>query len=206
MARPKKRKREIESTRRHIIDAAARVFAAKGFAGASMQAIATEAGYSPPSLYSYFDGKQAILDALLKQLHKDAEDLFEIAYPSGLSFRQKLELLLMKHVNTVEKNHEAYVFFNRHEGMTEAAEAGDIVSPIPYIKRITDWLAEVAQPEDLGGRPAEEAAYLLWGVQHALFTRWLAEETPGSAAKLASEIVVFFMGGLAAVASQESES
>lgn len=169
-----------------------------------MQEIASEAGYSPPSLYTYFEGKQGILDALLKQLHQDAEDLFEIAYPSGLSFRQKLELLLIKHVNTVEKNHEAYVFFNRHEGMSAAADAGEVVSPAPYIKQISAWLTEVAKPEDLGGKSAEEAAYLLWGVQHALFTRWLTQDVPGSAAKLASEIVTFFIGGLAAVASEES--
>lgn len=49
-----------------ILEAAARVFAASGYAGATTNHIAGEAGVSVGSLYEYFPNKDAILAALLE--------------------------------------------------------------------------------------------------------------------------------------------
>jgi len=52
-------------TREQLLDAAARVFAEKGFAGASVEEIAESAGYSTGALYSNFDGKEQLFLELL---------------------------------------------------------------------------------------------------------------------------------------------
>jgi AcrR family transcriptional regulator len=52
-------------TRELLLDAAARVFAAKGFAGASVEEIAEEAGFSIGALYSNFAGKEDLFLALM---------------------------------------------------------------------------------------------------------------------------------------------
>ena len=55
-----------------ILDAARRVFEADGLDGASLRAIATEAGYTPPALYFHFTSKEdlyaAVLHASLERL------------------------------------------------------------------------------------------------------------------------------------------
>jgi AcrR family transcriptional regulator len=48
-----------------ILDAARRVFEAEGLDGASLRAIAAEAGYTPAALYFHFDSKEAIYAEVL---------------------------------------------------------------------------------------------------------------------------------------------
>ncbi|MFK7836181.1 MAG: TetR/AcrR family transcriptional regulator [Sulfitobacter sp.] len=48
-----------------ILDAALTVFAGAGFSGASMEAVAQEAGISKPTLYQYFPNKQDLFGAMM---------------------------------------------------------------------------------------------------------------------------------------------
>ena len=50
-----------------ILRAARRVFEAEGLEGASLRAIAKEAGYTPAALYFHFDSKEAVYAELLGQ-------------------------------------------------------------------------------------------------------------------------------------------
>jgi len=52
-------------TRERLLEAAARVFAREGYAGASVEEVAREAGFSTGALYSNFDGKEDLFLALL---------------------------------------------------------------------------------------------------------------------------------------------
>lgn len=52
-------------TRERLLDAAARTFARKGYAGASVEEIAESAGYSIGALYSNFGGKQELFLELM---------------------------------------------------------------------------------------------------------------------------------------------
>lgn len=56
-----------EQTRRRVLEAAARVFRARGYRGASVEAIAAEAGYTVGALYSNFESKDDLLLALLEE-------------------------------------------------------------------------------------------------------------------------------------------
>ncbi len=60
MARPPK----SETTREDLLAAARTLLVAKGVDNVSLRQIAKEAGYSPSSLYNYFDSKDAILAEL----------------------------------------------------------------------------------------------------------------------------------------------
>ncbi|GAA2200648.1 TetR/AcrR family transcriptional regulator [Sinomonas flava] len=51
--------------RRAILDAAAGLFSAQGYAGASLEDLGAAAGVSGPAIYRHFPGKQAVLGALL---------------------------------------------------------------------------------------------------------------------------------------------
>jgi AcrR family transcriptional regulator len=56
-ARRSRREERKEETRAELVAAAARVFARRGFHGASIQEIAREAGYSTGAIYWHFSGK-----------------------------------------------------------------------------------------------------------------------------------------------------
>lgn len=56
-----------EQTRRRLLAAAARVFRRRGCRGASVEAIAAEAGYTVGAVYSNFEGKDDLVLALLEE-------------------------------------------------------------------------------------------------------------------------------------------
>jgi AcrR family transcriptional regulator len=55
-----------EHKRALILDAARKVFEQEGLDGASLRAIAAEAGYTPAALYFHFDSKEAIYAEVLR--------------------------------------------------------------------------------------------------------------------------------------------
>jgi AcrR family transcriptional regulator len=62
------RQKAVSGLKRGLILAAARrVFEAEGLEGASLRAIAAEAGYTPAALYFHFDSKEAIYAELLRE-------------------------------------------------------------------------------------------------------------------------------------------
>jgi AcrR family transcriptional regulator len=84
-AKPVRRLRRDERrelTRAQLLDAAERVFAREGLRGASIEAIAEEAGYSHGAIYSNFKGKEDLflvlveerIDARLAQVYEAADD------------------------------------------------------------------------------------------------------------------------------------
>ncbi len=82
----KKRRNGIATTRR-ILDAAAALFALRGFDGVPMRAVAQAAGVRESALYNHFSGKQALLYALY--------DEFASLAPLGRPTEAELSHLLL---------------------------------------------------------------------------------------------------------------
>src|SRR5436189_3270145 len=56
-----------EATKAEILDAAWELVRAEGLAALTLRDLAKKVGMQPPSLYSYFDSKHAIYDAMFLQ-------------------------------------------------------------------------------------------------------------------------------------------
>ncbi len=70
------RKTRREERRRAILDAAMKIFSAKGYSAATIRAIAREAGVAEGTIYLYFSGKRDLLLGLYRSLIVDSlEDL-----------------------------------------------------------------------------------------------------------------------------------
>jgi AcrR family transcriptional regulator len=63
-ARRSRRDERKEETRAELVEAAARMFARRGFHGASVEQIAGEAGYSTGAIYWHFEGKDDLFLAV----------------------------------------------------------------------------------------------------------------------------------------------
>ena len=61
------REEKKAETRRQLLDAAATVFARRGFAAASLDEVAEEAGLTKGAVYSNFEGKQDLFDAVIQE-------------------------------------------------------------------------------------------------------------------------------------------
>lgn len=54
-----------------ILDAALKVFSQSGYSGASMDAVAAEAGLTKPTLYQYFPSKEMLFESMMLQKRND---------------------------------------------------------------------------------------------------------------------------------------
>jgi AcrR family transcriptional regulator len=66
-AKPDRRAARREATKAEIVDAAWELVREQGLAALSLRDLAAKVGMRAPSLYQYFDSKNAIYDALFKQ-------------------------------------------------------------------------------------------------------------------------------------------
>lgn len=82
--RPRKRptQRRSVDTVQTILRAAAQVFSARGYAGATTNHIAARAGVSIGSLYEYFPSKDALLVELFERHLTEAEDILAAVWQS----------------------------------------------------------------------------------------------------------------------------
>lgn len=85
-----RRKEQARQTRRQIIEAARKMFIARGYSGATMESIAQEAGVAVETVYASFGGKQAILTNLLGvSLVGDDEPTPLLLRPGPLAVQQE---------------------------------------------------------------------------------------------------------------------
>lgn len=66
-ARVQRHQFQNDLRRKGVLDAARAVFERLGIEGASIREIASQAGYTPGAIYSYFESKEAIYGALLAE-------------------------------------------------------------------------------------------------------------------------------------------
>ena len=66
MRKRRTRAEQVEANRAAVLHAAKRVFLEKGYSGATLEAIADEAGFSKGVVYSQFEGKADLFFALLE--------------------------------------------------------------------------------------------------------------------------------------------
>lgn len=80
---------ELRSDRRRtqILDAAARVFADRGYHRTTVRDVAREAGIADGTIYLYFTSKQELLLALIAQLGRVAERRADMAEHAGMDVR-----------------------------------------------------------------------------------------------------------------------
>jgi len=99
-----------------IIDAAARVFAERGFHGATTQDIANVLGIRQASLYYYFSSKEAALELVCL---KGVEGFFEAAKAiaaGGGTARQRLSFLIKSHLSPLlDRGDFVKVFLNERQ-------------------------------------------------------------------------------------------
>jgi AcrR family transcriptional regulator len=71
--RSRLRLEQAEQTRRQVLDAAAKLFVERGYEGASVAAIAEEAGVSPETVYARFRNKRTLIGELMQDAVRGAD-------------------------------------------------------------------------------------------------------------------------------------
>jgi len=101
MVRSEARTRKSEETRERLLDAAAKVFRDKGYAGARLADIAERAGMHTPGVYYYFPSKEDLVEEVLRVGVARARGYVQAqvaALPAGSSALDRLRAAIEAHV------------------------------------------------------------------------------------------------------------
>ncbi|MFE7761363.1 TetR family transcriptional regulator [Streptomyces sp. NPDC057438] len=198
--------RSADRRRRELLEAADRVVLRDG-PGASMNAIAAEAGITKPILYRHF-GDKGGLYAALAQRHTDALlDSLRAALDAPAERRERVEATLDTYLTAIEARPQVYRFLMHP---AEAGQPGDQPGDqgfdvgkhsAPLLRRMGEELGKVIEDRlDLG--PDSHRLARVWGhgivgMMHAAGDWWLGER-PCTRAELVRSLADLLWGRLAA--------
>jgi TetR/AcrR family fatty acid metabolism transcriptional regulator len=134
----------VRARREQIVAAATRVFAEKGFGRATTREVAREAGISEGTIYNYFEGKDALLMAILDGLNETERRAEDFGEGMATDFRGFFEGYLRRRVSLIWEHRE--VFRVVLSEMLVNAELREL-----YMRRVVDPTMRIAE-ENLQSR------------------------------------------------------
>jgi len=120
--RPRRRRLSRERRRELIEQAAAELFAERGFAGARLEDIAVRAGITKQLLYRHFPDKTALYLALLER-HRADLPTFTAAMPTSGTLDERLRALIEAWLDYVQTHTHAWKMLFRDSGGGPEVEA-----------------------------------------------------------------------------------
>ncbi len=162
MARKTRTAQQVARTRAELLDAAAEALARLGVHTATMGQLAKACDCTTPTLYTYFESKQAIVRAVIATVARESAALLSSPAPEGLTLRQHLQWLLMDMFRWADRR-TAYIQVigtPRLDGLQPAGSASETM-PLALAAIIEAHRAELPP-----GTSSVEAAHVLWGMVH----------------------------------------
>jgi AcrR family transcriptional regulator len=114
-ASSERREREKQELRQAILDAAQELFLSQGYAGLSMRLVAEKIGYTPTTIYLYFNDKDDLLFAVMDQAYDRFTSDLERAYATPADPLTRLRNLAHTYIRFALQQKEAYqlIFLQR---------------------------------------------------------------------------------------------
>jgi AcrR family transcriptional regulator len=167
-----------EEKRRHLLDAAVRVFARKGFHASRVGDIAEEAGVAHGLLYHYFSSKDEVLEAVFHEnwsvLVARIASVEETDEPAADQLRHIAAIVLRTWLHLPDVVRVVVREFGRSPELAE--RLGELVRPIEAIERVISRGVERGEfRKDVDPR---FAATVVYGSIDELLTGWVLGRLP----------------------------
>ena len=205
------RERLTEERRNQILDAAARLFAHKGYKGATIREIAREAGVAEGTIYNYFDSKHDLLISLPQRISWPMVSSFvKSARRQGpdtvADDEEQMVQLLQASMNSIQQHTDAVkVLLAYIPFMDEEIQAQFLEQTTRFFTRIFDFEGFLQERIEAGTfRPFDTAIAARAFVGMVLVFVLSQEILPGrkviplSNEEIAREIVQLFLYGAVA--------
>jgi len=188
-----------EVTRQRIVDAAARVFAQRGYAHTRLTDIAAEAKSHAGGIYYYFSSREQLVQELLKTSTKRTIDAINArleALPEGASTLDRLRAAVTAQITEVVA-HDSYsaAFLKIYSQVPEEIK----IEHRPVLREFFEiWRRIIRQGQAAGEirtdiDPAVMRLAIVGSIQWS--AEW-ADQNTSSPEKLAEQMAALFFGGL----------
>jgi AcrR family transcriptional regulator len=181
-----------------IIDAAARVFAERGYHGTSTQAIADVLGMRQASLYYYFTSKEAALEAVCLRGTDGFVETAEAVVKSQGAPLEKLARLIAAHLAPIETRQDYVKVFINERRYLPAASRRRLGRKTRAIERSFEHviLAGIADGSIVRGTDARLAMLAVLGMCNAVIN-WRPTDQARDMAHVAAGFAKLIANGLA---------
>lgn len=155
------RERRHQRMRNRILQAARRLVHEKGFENLSLRAIARKIDYSPAGLYEYFQGKDAIIDALCHESDNQLANAMSLALQNHGQLHPLVSISEAYIRFALENPDDFQLLFRRPLGPEES-------------QAITLLASQVAESIDMGefipgfDFDEEEITHSIWSMAHGI--------------------------------------
>jgi TetR/AcrR family fatty acid metabolism transcriptional regulator len=175
----------VEEKRRHILDAAERVFARKGFHTSRVGDIAAEAGVAHGLLYHYFESKDELLETIFRENWSVLLDRIaaveETDEPVQEQLRGVVKILLRTWLHRPDIVRIVVREFGRSPEV--APRLGELAKPIQAIERL--MARGIERGELRSDLDPKLAATVFYGAIDELLTAWVLGRLRGRKADVA---------------------
>ena len=164
--------------RRELLDAAARVFARKGFHTARVGDIAEEAGVAHGLLYHYFRSKDEVLETIFRETWTElVADTVRIEH-AGVPLREQLRRFARIYLGSWLMTPDLIRVLVR-----EVARSPDIGGRVEEIRGLFDALTRIVEGAQARGEVRTDcnpriAAWVFYGSLEEILTGWVLGQLP----------------------------
>ena len=193
MARTKAPTHELQ--RSTILDAAAKLFAQKGFHNASMAELAKACGVSKPLLYHYYRDKEHILfdiaDSYMDRLLAVAGEVADMGLEAEPHFRE----LVMRFMEEYQHSQNQHMVLVQDVKFLEESHRRQVVDKERRV--VAAFVAAIAavEPGVVKAGLEKAVAMILFGMINWTFT-WLSVDGPLTYRDMAPVVAGIFLGGV----------
>ena len=194
------RKRPVQQRSRftvdQILEAAAHVFAERGYAGATTNHIAERAGVSIGSLYQYFPNKDTVLVALHARHMESASEVLRRMMEEALSEKKAPEYLLRRFVRQIVEMHASEPALH-HVLLYEGPRTPELSKKLHTIEDSMAYAVEqmLAERGGISRLHAKHAAYLVVHVVENMAHEYVIHPPPDMPIDVFVEELVTMLSG-----------
>mgnify|MGYP002400988900 CR=1 FL=1 len=201
MEKAKRKEREFNLRRADILDAAVKIFAAKGFHNTTVAEIAASSGFAIGTLYQFFASKEHLYSALLAERLTAMYADIRAAVAEASDVIGKIELLVSSQFRYVEENADFCGIFVRGDYLSlsegNAELRGRIRSDYArHVAFIEEVLADGIRAGLIKEMDPTLMATALTGIINSYAAKWIALAEEGSLREKTPHVLAIFLEGV----------
>lgn len=208
--RLERRRRGAQAARAGILEAAATVFARKGYYGATIDDVAVQAGYSPAALYKHFAGRDDLFGQLWNDVAQRIDEVFSEAVALRGPFELKLHWLVERLAKGLEATPELYVSFMAHRPYVARQRQSEMEKlAYKHYRHHVGLICELMQAGMDEGvlrrADPEDLALSFIGLLYEFSYRWITSGGRTSPSTVADRLIDLFLHGAAGTSGRTPE-
>lgn len=195
-----RKEREFHIHRGEILQAAEKLFAAKGFFQTTMSEIAQAAEFGTGTLYKYFKSKEDLYFTLIDEKTNEINHLVKAELSRNIPTVERIKNILELELEFIERNRDFFRIYISEGSRFEWSIKDDCGKKVH--DKIVDYIHLLAQVMKQGMDAGElnpmdplDLAHAFEGIVHSFIFEWMIHSEPTPLVSKADTILEIFLEG-----------